>query len=87
MTLQKNLVSWRRYNGYSQQYMADLIGVDKRTYINKETGVTQFKANEMFAIAQKLKKSIEELFLPTNFMNHEVCSGGGHCDEEKRAVT
>ncbi|MED2983202.1 helix-turn-helix domain-containing protein [Bacillus thuringiensis] len=53
--------------------MADLIGTDKRTYVNKEHGVTQFKANEMFVIARKFEKSIEEIFLPTNFMKHEVC--------------
>ncbi|MEH7216183.1 XRE family transcriptional regulator, partial [Bacillus toyonensis] len=40
--------------------------------VNKEHGVTQFKANEMFLIAQKFGKGIEEIFLPTNFMKHEV---------------
>ncbi len=71
-TLQDNLVKLRMYNRLNQQNMADLIGVDKRTYVNKEHGVTQFKANEMFLIAQKFGKGIEEIFLPTNFMKYEV---------------
>lgn len=75
--LQEKLVSLRMYNRLTQQDMADLIGTDKRTYVNKEHGVTQFKANEMFLIAQKLGKGIEEIFLPTNFMKHEVLGMDG----------
>ncbi|PGC59249.1 transcriptional regulator [Bacillus toyonensis] len=70
--MQDKLVSLRMYNRLNQQNMADLIGVDKRTYVNKEHGVTQFKANEMFLIAQRFGKGIEEIFLPTNFMKREV---------------
>lgn len=70
--LQEKLVSLRMYNRLTQQDMADLIGTDKRTYVNKEHGVTQFKANEMFLIAQNFGKGIEEIFLPTNFMKREV---------------
>lgn len=68
------------YNRLTQQNMADLIGVDKRTYVNKEYGVTQFKANEMFLIAQRLGKGIEEIFLSTNFMKHEVYEVDGEID-------
>ncbi|PFJ93220.1 transcriptional regulator [Bacillus cereus] len=78
--MQEKLVSLRMYNRLTQQNMADLIGVDKRTYVNKEYGVTQFKANEMFLIAQRLGKGIEEIFLPTNFMKHEVYEMDGEID-------
>ncbi|MDA2478411.1 helix-turn-helix transcriptional regulator [Bacillus cereus group sp. MYBK5-2] len=78
--MQEKLVSLRMYNRLTQQNMADLIGVDKRTYVNKEYGVTQFKANEMFLIAQRLGKGIEEIFLPTNFMKHEVYEVDGEID-------
>ncbi|MDR4441792.1 helix-turn-helix transcriptional regulator [Bacillus cereus] len=78
--MQEKLVSLRMYNRLTQQNMADLIGVDKRTYVNKEYGVTQFKANEMFLIAQRLGKGIEEIFLPTNFMKHEVYGVDGEID-------
>ncbi|USG65215.1 helix-turn-helix domain-containing protein [Brevibacillus ruminantium] len=69
---QEKLIAWRKYHGLTQQDMAKLIGVDVRTYINKETGISQFKANEMFAIAERLGRKIDEIFLPTNFMKHEV---------------
>ena len=71
--MQHKLAALRRYHNYSQKEIADLIGVDVRTYINKENGQSQFKANEMFAIAKLFSKQIDEIFLPTNFENQEVC--------------
>lgn len=70
--MQKKLAALRRYHNLSQKDMAELIGVDLRTYINKETGQSQFKANEMFTIARKFQKPIDDIFLPTNFEKHEV---------------
>lgn len=70
--MQKKLIAWRRFEGITQKEMAGHIGVDVRTYINKEHGVTQFKADEMFTIAEILGKSISEIFLPTNFTEHEI---------------
>lgn len=71
--MQEKLAALRRYHDLTQKDMADLIGVDLRTYINKESGQSQFKANEMFIISQKFQKSIDQIFLPTNFEKHEVC--------------
>ena len=72
--MQKKLIAWRRYHNSTQQHMADHLKIDIRTYINKEQGVSQFKANEMFLIANILNKDISEIFLPTNFVGHEeVC--------------
>ena len=68
------LESIRRANKESQENMAKLIGVDVRTYQNKEKGVTQFKQNEMFIIARHFNKKIDEIFLPTNFEKQEVYS-------------
>lgn len=69
---QKKLAALRRYNDISQKRMAELLEIDLRTYINKEMGVTQFKANEMFAIAKILQMNISDIFLPNDFINHEV---------------
>ena len=74
--MQKKLIAWRRFYGITQKEMADKLGVDVRTYINKEQGVTQFKADEMFLIANILGKEISEIFLPTNFMKHEAQRAG-----------
>lgn len=70
--MQHKLIALRRYKGLTQKEMAKLLGVDLRTYVNKEHGISQFKANEMFIIAQKFKMDIGDIFLPTNFMKREV---------------
>jgi len=62
--MQEKLIAWRRYYGITQKEMAKKLGIDVRTYINKEQGITQFKANEMFLIAKILQKDISEIFLP-----------------------
>ena len=53
--MQEKLAALRRYHKISQKEMAQYLGMDVRTYINKETGISQFKANEMFAIAKRLE--------------------------------
>ena len=68
---QKKLVAWRRYHNITQKEMAAKLGIDVRTYINKEQGISQFKANEMFAVAQILQKNISDIFLPIDFTIHE----------------
>lgn len=70
--MQEKLAAIRRYFNYSQKDMADLLGVDVRTYINKESGRSQFKANEMFQISRLFKRPIDEIFLPLDFKDHEV---------------
>ena len=57
----------RKGNLETQEFLANLIGVDVRTYQNKEAGVSQFKLNEMFVIANHYGKPIDKIFLPTNF--------------------
>lgn len=73
--MQTKLAAFRRFENLSQKEMAKLIDVDERTYINKEHGRTQFKSSEMFLIARKLNRTIEEIFLPPDFMKREVCEG------------
>lgn len=70
--MQTNLIQIRNSLNVTQKQLADFIGVDVRTYINKEQGISQFKCNEMFAISYYFKKDVESIFLPSNFMNREV---------------
>lgn len=70
--MQTKLASLRRYENISQKKMGELIGVETETYRNKEKGITQFKASEMFIIANKFNMKIEDIFLPPDFMIHEV---------------
>lgn len=72
MSKQSELVALRRYNGFTQNDMAKLLGVDVRTYVYKEHGVSQFKLNEMFIISRKFNKPIDEIFLEDDFMPHEI---------------
>lgn len=77
MKVSSELRRLRKYNELTYDDMAKLLGIDKRTYINKETGVTQFKLNEMYVISRKFQRSMDEIFLPTDFMNHEVLKKEG----------
>lgn len=70
--MQEKLIKIRRSNLETQSTLAKLIGVDLRTYQNKEAGVSQFKSNEMFTIASHYGMKIDDIFVPTNFMNHEA---------------
>lgn len=75
MRVSNELRKLRKYHEMTYKDMADLLGIDERTYINKEKGVSQFKMNEMFIISRKFQRSMDEIFLPTDFMNHEVLEG------------
>lgn len=70
--MQSKLASLRRYRNLSQREMAVLIGIETETYSNKERGVTQFKASEMFTIAEHFEMKVDEIFLNTNFIKHEI---------------
>lgn len=71
------LRSLRKYKDLSQEDMARLINVKSReTYAEKEKGNSQFKASEMYMIANFFGMEITEIFLPPNFMNHEVDKEG-----------
>lgn len=72
MKVSNELRRLRKYHEMTYDDMAELLGIDRRTYINKETGVSQFKLNEMYIISCKFQRSMDEIFLPTDFMNHEV---------------
>jgi len=69
---QEKLASIRRSKNVSQREIAKIIGVATETYNNKELGKTQFKASEMFVIADYFESTVDEIFLPPNFMNREV---------------
>lgn len=72
MKVSNELRRLRKYHELTCKDMGNLLGIDERTYINKEQGVSQFKLNEMYIISRKFKRSMDEIFLPTDFMNHEV---------------
>lgn len=71
--MQWNLIRLRKEKGLTQKEVADQLGINVTTYINKEIGESQFKANEMFVLRELFGKRIEEIFLPVNcIINAEV---------------
>ena len=54
--------SVRQALGYSQQYMAEKIGVDIRTYGNWERGTNEINLTNLKKVAEVLKVDIKELW-------------------------
>lgn len=69
---QTKLASLRRYHDISQEKMGNLLDISRESYANKESGKTQFKVSEMFIISHYFDKKPEDIFLPPDFIKHEV---------------
>ena len=67
--MQDNLILLRKKNDIKQQELADLLGINVKTYNFKEIGRNEFTMNEMFQIANFFQKTVEEIFLPTVLQN------------------
>lgn len=70
--MQWNLIRFRKESDLTQKQIADMMGINLTTYIKKENGESQFKANEMFFLRNLFGKRIEEIFLPTNCINNAI---------------
>lgn len=67
--MQEKLLIMRKKAGLSQLEMANMIGVSPNTYNHKENGLKQFKANEMFKIADYFNLKLDDIFLPYEDQN------------------
>lgn len=78
MTIGKNLRKLRSKTNYSQQYIADVLGVDKNTYANWEAGKNDVKGEYIPKLANIYGVEIKDLFeskvskIEVNF-NKQVC--------------
>ncbi|WP_025728464.1 helix-turn-helix transcriptional regulator [Atopobacter phocae] len=72
--MQWNLIKLRRNNKETQGDLANLLQISESGYRNKELGKSQFKQNEMFLLAEHFGKSVDDIFLPTDFTvrKHEI---------------
>lgn len=66
------LIRLRKERKLTQKDMAALLGLNVSTYINKETGDSQFKADEIFFLMEYFGKEIDEIFLPRKCINNAV---------------
>ena len=57
----------RRELGATQEDFANVVGISESAYRNKELGKNQFKLDEMFEISEYLGRTVDDIFLPTNF--------------------
>lgn len=68
---QWKLEDLRELSGDTQEGMAKLLNINTTTYRRKEKGDAEFKASEMFIIAEKYNMEIEDIFLPPMFTKGE----------------
>lgn len=73
----------RKYHELTFEDMGKLLNITSRAYQNKEYGIRQFKMNEMFILSKIFNKTMDEIFLPNNFVNHEVEEGSSSPSRKK----
>lgn len=67
--MQEKLIKLRKVYNVRQKDLAEYLNITKRTYCNKEKGISQFTSDEMFALSKYFKKALEEIFLPSTYQN------------------
>lgn len=67
--MQEKLLLIRKNKNITQQELAECIGISVNQYSLKEKGKYNFTCDEMFKIADYLKMSIEDIFLPIEHQN------------------
>lgn len=63
---------YRQYLGLTQQDMADILGVSKQSYWNKENERTAFNDSEKVLIKDMLVKHFPEIKIDDIFFSEEV---------------
>ncbi len=76
MTFAEKLRMLRKRKGYTQQELADIIGVTSRTLINYEMGKCCPKQTELYMkLAAVFNVNMEELITDTDFVPAELTNG------------
>ena len=60
--ISKNLKTLREFNGFTQGYMAEQLGITLGSYHNKEMCKTEFTLNEAHNISEIFKMPIDDIF-------------------------
>lgn len=69
--MQTKLLGIRKERGETQEDVAKMLGISTASYRSKELGHSQFKMNEMFALASHYHMTIDDLFLPSKSTKRE----------------
>ena len=89
MTFAEKLRMLRKRKGYTQQELADIIGVTSRTLINYEMGKCCPKQTELYMrLASVFNVNMEELITDTDYVPAEITEGDGadHAAKEVRQL-
>lgn len=66
--MQSTLYGLRKtYKHFTQQQMADYLGISTKSYRDKELGRREFTQDEMFEIAKLFNRKIDDIFLPRTY--------------------
>ena len=61
--MQIKLYDARKRAKLSQQEVADILGISRNSYGQKERGDVLFNLEEMFALSELLNRSLDDLFI------------------------
>jgi putative transcriptional regulator len=61
--VQIKLYDARKRSKLSQQEVADILGISRNSYGQKERGDVSFNLEEMFALSELLNTSLDDLFI------------------------
>ena len=61
--MQIKLYEARKQSKLSQQEVADILGISRNSYGQKERGDVSFNLEEMFALSDLLNVSLDDLFI------------------------
>ena len=64
--MQIKLYQARKQAKLSQQEVADILGISRNSYGQKERGDVLFNLEEMFALSELLNVSLDDLFISNN---------------------
>lgn len=62
----------RRGFGISQEYLANELGISRKTLSKKETGDLDFTKNEMIIITKEFKEKMSSITLEQIFFNSTI---------------
>lgn len=60
--MQSKLLLTRKNHHETQEYLAQLLGITAQAYRHKENGLSEFKLNEMFILADHYGMTTDQLF-------------------------
>lgn len=68
------LRKYRNKNNYTQQYVADLIGISRVTYRKWENNEVDFSLSQLSKIAELYEMLIQDILIQSDFRQNKIIS-------------